>query len=47
MIKIQHPNIVQIHYAFQNRQRLYLVVDFMSGGELYHQVKSARYFDTF
>ena len=44
MIKIQHPNIVQIHYAFQNRQRLYLVVDFMSGGELYHQLKGVGRF---
>jgi len=28
----ESPFIVQLHYAFQNSERLYLVMDFMNGG---------------
>jgi hypothetical protein len=40
----QHPFIVQIHWAFQIPTRLFLVVDFMPGGELYHHLKKQRRF---
>lgn len=33
---LNHPFIVNLHYAFQTRQSLYLVVDLMSGGDLRH-----------
>lgn len=29
---IQSPFIVQLHYAFQTSEKLYLVMDFMIGG---------------
>jgi serine/threonine protein kinase len=32
MENIKHPFIVQLHYAFQSRQKLYLIMDFMIGG---------------
>jgi serine/threonine protein kinase len=31
---LKHPFIVNLHYAFQNKQNLYLVIDFMPGGDL-------------
>ena len=31
----ESPFIVKLHYAFQNSERLYLVMDFMSGGTLF------------
>jgi serine/threonine protein kinase len=31
---LKHPFIVNLHYAFQNLEHLYLVIDLMSGGDL-------------
>ncbi|EPY32788.1 RAC serine/threonine-protein kinase, partial [Strigomonas culicis] len=32
---IHHPFIVKLHYAFQTKDRIYLVLDLLSGGELF------------
>ena len=32
--KMRHPFICGLHYAFQDQTRLFLVVDFMAGGEV-------------
>ena len=37
--KIDSPFIVKLHYAFQTDEKLYLVVDFMNGGELFNHLK--------
>ena len=35
--KLNHPFIVNMHYAFQDKENLYLVMDLLSGGDLrYH-----------
>lgn len=31
----QHPFIVDLHYAFQTDEKLYLILEFSSGGELF------------
>lgn len=31
----KHPNIVSLHYAFQSRTKLYFVLDYCAGGELF------------
>ena len=31
----QHPFIVSLHYAFQTKTKLYLVLDYCPGGELF------------
>jgi serine/threonine protein kinase len=36
---INHPFIVKLHYAFQTRERLYLILDLLSGGELFFHLK--------
>ena len=32
---VRHPFIVCLHYAFQNRQKLYMVMDFVQGGDFF------------
>jgi serine/threonine protein kinase len=32
---VKHPFIVCLHYAFQNRQKLYMVMDFVQGGDFF------------
>ena len=34
--RISHPYIVQLHYSFQSKRRLHFVLDYCSGGELFH-----------
>jgi len=36
---VGHPFIVTLKYAFQTPQKLYLVMDYMSGGELFFHLK--------
>jgi len=44
MRTIRHPFIVGLHYAFQSPERLYLVQDFLSGGELFwHLQQDTRF----
>jgi len=38
--QIDHPFIVKLHFAFQTRERLYLILDLLSGGELFFHLKS-------
>jgi serine/threonine protein kinase len=42
---IDHPFIVRLHYAFQTPEKLYLVLDFLSGGELFFHLKEETKFD--
>ena len=35
LTEVEHPFIVKLHYAFQTEGKLYLVLDFMRGGDLY------------
>lgn len=39
MSKVDHPFIVKLHYAFQNDTKLYLIMDFVNGGELFYHLK--------
>lgn len=43
--KINHPFVVSLHYAFQTKDRLYLVLDFLSGGELFFHLSKVGRFD--
>ncbi|KYQ91663.1 protein kinase 2 [Tieghemostelium lacteum] len=36
---ISHPFIVNLHFAFQTRDKLYMVLDFVNGGELFFHLK--------
>jgi len=37
--KIQHHFIVNLNYAFQTKEKLYLILDFVNGGELFYHLK--------
>ena len=43
--KIQHPFIVGLHYAFETSDKLYLILDFLSGGELFFHLQREGKFD--
>ena len=38
--KIRHPFIVKLNYAFQTEDKLYMVLDFVNGGELFFHLKN-------
>jgi serine/threonine protein kinase len=41
---LRHSFIVNMHYAFQDRENLYLVMDLMNGGDLrYHLGRNKRF----
>jgi len=42
--KIKHPFIVNLHYAFQTKDKLYLILDYVNGGELFFHLKKAGKF---
>jgi len=44
MSKINHPFIVSLKYSFQTEDRLYLVMDYMSGGELFFHLQKEEKF---
>ncbi|CAH8488799.1 unnamed protein product [Schistosoma turkestanicum] len=36
---LQHPFLVKLHYAFQNRSNLYIVLEYCHGGELFNYLE--------
>ncbi|PHJ26047.1 agc kinase [Cystoisospora suis] len=41
---VSHPFIVQLHYAFQTRKKLYFVLEYCPGGELFFHLSRAGRF---
>jgi serine/threonine protein kinase len=41
---VRSPFIAKLHWAFQTRNKLHLVMDFYPGGELYYHLKNIRQF---
>ena len=44
LASLRHPFIVNMHYAFQDRENLYLVLDYMRGGDLRYHLTRTRTF---
>ena len=42
--KLHHPFIVNMHYAFQDKENLYLVMDMLSGGDLRYHISRYKKF---
>lgn len=38
--KLQHPFIVKLRYAFQTKDKLYMIMDYVHGGELFYHLKN-------
>jgi serine/threonine protein kinase len=44
LTQLNHPFIVNMYYAFQDRENIYLVMDLLNGGDLrYHICKHRRF----
>jgi serine/threonine protein kinase len=41
---IQHPFLVNLRFAFQTSDKLYMVLEYVGGGELFHWLKQHRKF---
>ncbi|CAD8087136.1 unnamed protein product [Paramecium sonneborni] len=44
LTQLKHPFIANIHYAFQDRENLYLVMDLLTGGDLRYHIGKMRKF---
>ncbi|TMW67046.1 hypothetical protein Poli38472_012162 [Pythium oligandrum] len=44
LTEIRHPFVVRLHYAFQDASKLYLVMDYLSGGALAAHLRRRRKF---
>lgn len=42
---INHPFLVSLEYAFQTPAKLYFVMEFMAGGELFQHLRKFKKFD--
>ncbi|XP_011860408.1 PREDICTED: ribosomal protein S6 kinase 2 beta [Vollenhovia emeryi] len=38
LVDVEHPFIVRLHYAFQTEGKLYLILDFLKGGDLFSRL---------
>ena len=45
MVKINNPFIVNIKFAFQDESKLYIVSDFMQGGDMFYHLHSQKKFE--
>lgn len=41
---LKHPYLVNIYYAFQDRDNLFLILDYMQGGDLRYHIGKMRRF---
>jgi hypothetical protein len=44
MTQLRHPFIMQLHFAFQSNGKLYLVMDYFSGGDMFFHLSRERRF---
>ncbi len=42
--KIDHPFLARLYFSFQNAENLYLIMDFINGGELFHHLSQQKRF---
>lgn len=42
---LRHPFLVAMHYSFQSRDKLYFVLDYANGGEMFYHLSKERVFD--
>lgn len=44
LMKLNHPFLVRLHYSFQTADKLYFIMDFINGGELFFHLQKDRRF---
>ncbi|KAL6453442.1 LOW QUALITY PROTEIN: psk1 Serine/threonine-protein kinase psk1 [Candida maltosa Xu316] len=40
---VNHQNIVKLYYAFQDNNKLYLILEYLDGGELFHHLAMEKF----
>jgi serum/glucocorticoid-regulated kinase 2 len=45
LLNSEHPNIVSLDYVFNSEKRIYFIMKFVQGGELFKQIIDCRRFD--
>lgn len=45
LAKLTHPFLVNMTYAFQDREHLYLIMDYLDGGDLRYHLGNRRFFN--
>jgi serum/glucocorticoid-regulated kinase 2 len=45
LAQLRHPFIINMHYAFEDRENLYITMDYLSGGDLRYHICKQRKFD--
>jgi len=44
LMKLEHPFLVKLHYSFQTPDKLYFVMDYINGGELFFHLQKEKKF---
>lgn len=44
LMKLSHPFLVGLHYSFQTPEKLYFIMDYVNGGELFYHLQKDRKF---
>uniref|UniRef100_A0A6B2L9G5 Protein kinase domain-containing protein n=1 Tax=Arcella intermedia TaxID=1963864 RepID=A0A6B2L9G5_9EUKA len=44
LVKLEFPFLVKLHYAFQTPEKLYFVMDYINGGELFYHLQKEKKF---
>ena len=39
LTEVKHPFIVKLHFAFQTPERLYFILDYLNGGDMFHHMR--------
>lgn len=39
-----HPNLIHLNYSFQTDAKIYFIMEFMKGGELFYHLKKVKRF---
>uniref|UniRef100_A0A6G3MIE7 Aurora kinase A (Trinotate prediction) n=1 Tax=Henneguya salminicola TaxID=69463 RepID=A0A6G3MIE7_HENSL len=42
---LRHPNILRLYGYFHDHNKVYLILEYASRGELYHELRKEKYFD--
>lgn len=45
MLELDHPNIIRLHYYFEDEAKVYLILEFAKNGHLYRRLRLKGKFD--